>query len=326
MHSQHGGQLRHAAQRYNIPLENWIDLSTGINPNGFPIPDIPPACWQRLPEENDDLLISAKTYYQSDSLLAIAGSQAAIQTLPLLYPHTNVGVLSTSYYEHESCWQQAGHTLIQLSPDTIDQHLKQLSILIIVNPNNPTGHLFSKQQLLDWHKTLQTQQGTLIVDEAFIETTPENSLSPLSPRKGLIILRSIGKFFGLAGARCGFIFAEEKLLAQLSIILGRWPLSHPSRYIVSTALKETRWQQHTQINLRQQSQQLQRLLEKKYTHIDGHHALFQWIKTPDAEKIHQQLAQQGIFTRLFKDPSSLRFGLPKNNRECLQLGDVLSKI
>ena len=326
MHSQHGGQLRHAVKHYNIPLENWIDLSTGINPNGYPIPDIPAVCWQRLPEDNDDLLASAKAYYQSDSLLAIAGSQAAIQALPSLYSCAHIGVLSTSYYEHEACWKQAGHKIIRLTPETINQALNTLNILIIVNPNNPTGQLFPKQQLLDWHQELQAQQGMLIVDEAFMDTTPENSLSPLSPQKGLIILRSVGKFFGLAGARCGFIFAEKKLLKQLEVLLGRWPLAHPSRYLVTIALKDKHWQQQTQITLRRQSKQLHELLETQGWHIEGNHALFQWIQTPHAEEIHHALAQKGIFTRLFKSPESLRFGLPKNNAECLQLKQALSQI
>ncbi|MCK5871410.1 MAG: threonine-phosphate decarboxylase [Methylococcales bacterium] len=326
MHSQHGGQLRHAAEQYQIPLKNWVDLSTGINPNGYPIPDIPADCWQRLPEDNDGLLAAAYQYYQADSLLAIAGSQAAIQTLPYCFPRSNVGVLTPSYYEHKACWQRAGHQIIPLSPEIIDQTLSQLNILIIVNPNNPTAQLFSKQQLLDWHKTLHAKNGVLMVDEAFIETSPENSLSPCAPRKGLIILRSIGKFFGLAGVRCGFILAEPRFLQQLELRLGIWSISHPSRYIVTQALNDFVWQQQTLLSLPQQSHALQQLLEKQNVKVTGNHALFQWIKTDRAKKIHHQLAQHGIFTRLFDQPQSLRFGLPKNKAQSLQLAFALSKI
>ncbi len=324
MHSTHGGQLRHAAEHYQIPLKNWIDLSTGINPNGYPVKDIPAHCWQRLPEENDGLLAAAKSYYQSDTLLAIAGSQAVIQILPQYFPRSNVGILTPSYYEHKACWQRAGHEIIPLSPETIDEKISQLKVLIIVNPNNPTGHLFSKQQLLDWHKILQAQNGVLIVDEAFMDTTPNHSLCPYSPRKGLIILRSIGKFFGLAGVRCGFVFAERLFLNTLEKALGIWTISHPSRYIVTQALNDFMWQQNTITVLKQQSNVLQKLLEKKALKVTGSHALYQWIETDIAEKIHYKLAQQGVFTRLFDQPQSLRCGLPKNEGQSLQLSLALS--
>ncbi|MCK4493250.1 MAG: threonine-phosphate decarboxylase [Methylococcales bacterium] len=326
MHSTHGGQLRHAAEHHQIPLKNWVDLSTGINPNGYPIGDIPTDCWQRLPEDNDGLLAAAYEYYQADSLFAIAGSQAAIQTLPSCFPRSNVGILTPSYYEHKACWQRAGHNIIPLSPESIDEKLSQVKVLIIVNPNNPTGHLFSKQQLLDWHKALHAKNGVLIIDEAFIDNTPENSLGSLSPRKGLIILRSVGKFFGLAGVRCGFILAEPHFLQQLELRLGIWSISHPSRYIVTQALKDFSWQQHTLKALTQHSQRLQQLLEKQGLKVTGSHALFQWIKTDSAQKIHHELAQQGIFTRLFDQPQSLRFGLPKNKAQRLQLALAFSKI
>ncbi|MCK5897965.1 MAG: threonine-phosphate decarboxylase [Methylococcales bacterium] len=326
MDSTHGGQLRHAAEHYQIPLKNWIDLSTGINPNGYPVSDIPADCWQRLPEDNDDLLIAAQQYYQADSLLAIAGTQAAIQSLPQYFPCSKVGILSPSYYEHKACWQRAGHEIIPLSPHTIEEHLRQLKVLIIVNPNNPTGHVFSKQQLLDWHKILQAQNGVLIVDEAFIDTDPKQSLTTYSPRKGLIILRSIGKFFGLAGVRCGFVVAESNFLKQLESTLGIWSISHPSRYITTQALKNFTWQQQTRAALKQQSRSLQQLLKKQGLMVTGRHVLFQWIKTHRAAEIHHKLAQQGIFTRLFDEPQSLRFGLPKNSDQSLQLALALSKI
>lgn len=323
---EHGGQLRQAAELYNIPLKNWVDLSTGINPNGWSVPQIPSTCWQRLPENNDGLLKAAQDYYQCENLLAVAGSQAAIQALPFLYPRAKVGVLHPAYAEHEACWQQAGHKIIQLTPETIEQSLNQLQVLIIVNPNNPTGHIFSQQQLLDWHKVLQANNGLLIVDEAFMDTKPSQSLSSLSPRQGLIILRSIGKFFGLAGIRCGFVIAEAKLLKVLEQKLGVWALSHVTRHVAKGALMDKKWQQQTLVSLPQQAQRLQKLLNLYDLQISGNHELFLWIKTANAEILHQQLAQQGILTRLFKQPQSLRFGLAKNEKEWQKLAAVLNSI
>lgn len=322
---EHGGQLRYAAKYYKIPLENWIDLSTGINPNGFHIPEIPDKCWQRLPEDDDDLLTAAQHYYQCENLLAIAGSQAVIQSLPLLYPRSKVGILPPTYAEHAACWQQAGHQIIKLTAKTVDAHLANIQVLVIVNPNNPTGDLFSQQQLLDWHKILQANKGVLIIDEAFMDTTPNKSLTSISPQPGLIILRSIGKFFGLAGIRCGFVVADIKLLKLLQQQLGMWPLSHPSRYVARHALMDTTWQQQTLKILPQQAQRLQQLLHSHGLLVSGSHPLFQWVKTPKAKILHQQLARQGILTRLFIQPESLRFGLAKNEQEWQKLATNLKR-
>lgn len=323
---KHGGRLREAAEHYQIPLSDWIDLSTGINPTGYPIPDIPAALWQRLPEDQDGLIATARCYYQSDSLVAVAGSQAAIQSLPLLRPQGKVGFIQPSYAEHAHAWKKAGHHIISLEPDTINQHIKQLNVLVLVNPNNPSAHVFTHEQCLSWLTQLNTHNGWLIIDEAFIDATPELSLSHLAPLKGLIILRSIGKFFGLAGIRSGFVLAEQTLLNKLAEHLGPWTVSNPSRFITQQALQDSSWQQTTRKNISIQSQRLRQLLQQYHLPVTGSNALFQWVKIPQAELIHQQLAQQAVFTRLFTHPSSIRFGLPANELEWTQLKTALQKL
>jgi len=320
---KHGGRLREAAQTYSIPLANWIDLSTGINPHGYPIPAIPAAAWQRLPEEQDGLMAAAQAYYQSENILAVAGSQAAIQTLPLLRPKGMIGILAPSYAEHAHAWQKAGHELRTIDVEKIDTLIHQLDTLILVNPNNPTGQTFSPEQCLHWLEILNKKQGWLIIDEAFIDATPELSLSTFSPRKGLIILRSIGKFFGLAGIRSGFVLAEQPILDTLNEHLGPWTLSNPSRLVTAEALKNQAWQTQTRTQLQQQSQRLQQLLSEHQLPPTGSNALFQWVKTEQAKQLHQQLAQQAVFTRLFNQPNSLRFGLPENENAWQQLTQAL---
>ena len=73
--------------------------------------------------------------------------------------------------------------------------------MVLVQPNNPTGALFARSRLLDWHARLARRGGWLVVDEAFIDPTPDASLAPMAGADGLVVLRSLGKFFGLAGAR-----------------------------------------------------------------------------------------------------------------------------
>lgn len=323
---EHGGHLIDAAEKYHIPRDQWIDLSTGINPNGWRIPAIPAECWQRLPESTDELLDAARQYYQCQSVLPVAGSQAAIQTLPLLRKKSKVGVLHPAYAEHAHSWKKAGHDVIELSVDTIEPQLPLLDILILINPNNPTGQCFNKQQLLNWHTQLTRHGGCLIIDEAFIDSTPEHSLSSHPVTDGLIILRSIGKFFGLAGIRCGFVIAPETLLTELNEHLGPWTISHPSRYIAARALLDDQWQIKTRPELNIQSTRLALLLSKQGLKPTGGSDLFQWVITPAAQTIYQQLATQGILSRFFNEPASLRFGLPKDERQWERIEYALNNL
>ena len=320
---KHGGRLLEAAQHYQIPLSQWLDLSTGINPNGYPIPAIPDLNWQRLPEEQDGLITAAQQYYHCQSLLAVAGSQAAIQSLPLLRDKGKTGIITPSYAEHAYAWERAGHNIISMQPSQIDQYIDQLDTLILVNPNNPTGQTYTQQQCIRWLENLNQRQGWLIIDEAFIDNTPELSLSRLTPLPGLIILRSVGKFFGLAGLRAGFVLAETAILNPLHELLGPWTLSTPSRFVCTHALQNTVWQEEACQKLRQQSQRLGDLLRQYQLSPTGSTQLFQWVQSAHAAQLHQLLAKQAIFTRLFNQPSSLRFGLPANEPEWQRLESAL---
>ena len=320
---KHGGRLLEAAQQYQISISEWLDLSTGINPNGYPIPPIPDLIWQRLPEDQDRLITAAQEYYQCQSLIAVAGSQAAIQSLPLLRTRGTTGIVTPSYAEHTYAWKKAGHKIVQMSANEIDQHISHLDALILVNPNNPTACTFTQKQCLNWLENLNQRQGWLIIDEAFIDCTPELSLSQLQPVKGLIILRSIGKFFGLAGLRAGFVLAEPTILNNLNELLGPWTLSNPGRYVCTHALQDTRWHNQMHQQLLQQSRRLQLLLTNYQLKPAGSTQLFQWVQTEHAAQIHQQLAKQAVFTRLFSEPASLRFGLPANEPEWHHLESAL---
>ena len=320
---KHGGRLLEAAKQYQIPVAEWLDLSTGINPNGYPIPDIPNSIWQRLPEDQDELISAAEYYYQSSSVLAVAGSQAAIQSLPLLRASGTTGIITPSYAEHAYAWEKAGHKIISMPASGVDQYIHLLDTLILVNPNNPSAETFSQDQCLSWLEALNKKQGWLIIDEAFIDATPELSLSNLSPSKGLIILRSVGKFFGLAGLRTGFVLAEHSILNSLNELLGPWALSNPSRFVSTRALQDTEWQKETRQNLQLQGQCLNRLLKQYQLKPTGSNHLFQWVQTDQAIYIHELLAIQAVFTRLFKHPASLRFGLPANEAAWQHLESAL---
>ena len=320
---EHGGRVRAAAQRYGIPEHDWLDLSTGINPNGWRVPAVPQEIWQCLPQD-DELIAAAQSYYGSAALLPVAGSQAAIQALPRLRAPCKVAVVTPSYAEHAHAWQQHGHQVVPMSAAEIMHVDDDVQVVLIVNPNNPSGKLFTRDELLRLHERVAARGGWLVVDEAFMDATPEHSLASVCPRAGLIVLRSVGKFFGLAGARVGFVLAEQKLLNTLAALLGPWPLAAPSRYVTTLALRDRAWQQTTRHALLQAAQRLADLLAQHGLTPDGGCTLFQWVCCDAAANVHEQLAQRGILTRLYKQPHSLRFGLPRDEAQWVRLAEALS--
>ena len=320
---EHGGKLLAAAARYGIEQDNWLDLSTGINPAGWPVPVIPAAVWQRLPESEDGLLEAAAAYYGCTSVLPVAGSQAAIQALPRLRAACRVGVPHPAYAEHAHAWRAAGHAVVAWDAG---HNIDTLDVLVLVHPNNPGGQTYSRAELLDWHAHLAARGGWLVVDEAFIDATSHESLADVCPRPGLIILRSLGKFFGLAGARVGFVLAEPTLLAALNKLLGPWAVSAPSRWVARAALADTAWQQAARAALPAAGARLATLLGDYGLAPSGGTALFQWVRTPDAADWHERLARQGILTRLFSDPPSLRFGLPHHESDWTRLTAALKSV
>lgn len=324
---EHGGRVHRAAREYGIPLEQWLDLSTGISPFGWPVPAIPASAWQRLPEDDDGLIDTARAYYQAPHVLPLAGSQAAIQALPLLRAPCRVGIIAPGYVEHAHVWQRAGHAVERHPADVLLANSQKWDVLVLIHPNNPGGERFDVDALLSVHAELAARGGWLVVDEAFMDVTPADSLCAHADRDGLIVLRSVGKFFGLAGARAGFVCAQAGLLQALREKLGPWTLSGPTRYVLQRALGDHAWQVQARVRLIATSEKLAALLARHGLHPTAGCALFQWCRHDAASTLHRALAETGILTRLFDDVPSLRFGLPPDeaafHRFDLSLAEVL---
>lgn len=322
----HGGRLKAAAIHSSIPLEQWLDLSTGINTNGWPAKNLPASVWIRLPEDDDGLDAVASRYYGADYLLPVAGSQAAIQALPHLRAFSRVSVLHPGYAEHVHAWRRNHHAVSVVTPEQIDEALPNTDVLILIHPNNPTGAVFSVAKLLSWHAQLTERDGWLIVDEAFMDATPEFSLSAHASKPGLIVLRSLGKFFGLAGARIGFVCAQLELLKQLHHLLGPWTVNTPGRWVAIQALQDVAWQEKTRSGLLLACNRLHAMLTKQHLPPAGGCAFFQWVVTRHANDLYAALASQGILVRYINDPPSLRFGLPAQEPDWQRLEQALTRI
>jgi cobalamin biosynthetic protein CobC len=320
---EHGGNLRDAALRFG--RDDWIDLSTGINPHWYPAPALPDSAWHRLPEADPELAAAAAAYYGAPLMLPVAGTQAAIQALPRLRKPSRVTVSAPSYAEHAHHWSDHGHTLTQTPYAELDAAAAHSDVMVVINPNNPTGAVVPAAQLLQWADQLAARGGWLVVDEAFGDTDQHNSIAAHSGRPGLIVLRSIGKFFGLAGIRLGFVAAHAELLRGLADLLGPWTISGPAQHIALAALRDDAWQADTLRRLQASGARLQALLSAHGIQSSGT-PLFQWWPEPRAEEFWRHMAECGIWIRLFKHAArGVRLGLPPDEAGWLRLQTALTE-
>ncbi|AOJ10977.1 threonine-phosphate decarboxylase CobD [Burkholderia mayonis] len=324
----HGGNLHEAALRYGIPRDAWLDLSTGINPQGYPVPPVPADAWRRLPEDDGVLAEHAARYYGAPSaahVLPVAGSQAAIRALPALFERGTVGVAPLAYSEYAPAFARHGHAIASLDYDS-DALPASLTYAIVANPNNPTAERVDRARLLRWHAQLAARGGALVVDEAFADADApaSTSLAAETNRDGLVVLRSVGKFFGLAGVRAGFALAEPALLKRLRDALGAWTVSGPARHAVLAAFADEAWQQATRERLAHDGARVAALLRAN-GFVTRATPLFGWTADPRAHALHEALAARGIWTRYFAHAPSVRIGLPAHEEEWRRLEHALAE-
>ena len=323
----HGGRLDRASAAFGEPPDGWLDLSTGINPFAYDALTIEPGVIRRLPHDGDlgGLLLAAKSAYGLNLATAMAaapGTQAIIQILPHLRKPSTVAVLGPTYEEHVACWRHAGHSVSEVGslPDAL-----AADVVVAVNPNNPDGRLLPASALAEAADKLSRGGGLLVVDEAFADVAPDVSTAPLLPLPGLVVLRSLGKFFGLAGLRLGFAAGEPEIISALRERLGPWAVSGPAIVIGTRALSDRRWQEDMRQTLGEARRRLDLLLAGKNLTVIGGTDLFRLVEADDAGRIYEHLARNGILTRYFPSHHRwLRIGLPGGDRNRARLAEALN--
>jgi len=318
----HGGNLDAAIARFGGLAGDWIDLSTGINPRPYPIPDIPASAWAALPTEADMAGLSdvaARAYGAECVIAPVGGAQAAIQLIPALMPPGQARVLGPTYNEHAACLRTGGWDVREVT--RVDD-LAGADLAVVVNPNNPDGQRHMPDAVL----ALADRAGLLVVDESFTDTTPELSVVPhlTGDRERTIALRSFGKFFGLAGLRLGFALGGDRQIARLNEMAGPWPVSGPAITIGRAALSDLEWQERTRARLETDAARLDILADAAGWERVGGTTLFRLYETGDAAAAQARLARAQIWSRKFPYAGGwLRLGLPGTEDEWTRLEAAL---
>jgi cobalamin biosynthetic protein CobC len=314
----HGGDLDSAERRWGRPEQGWLDLSTGINPWAYPVPEIPSRAWTRLPgrAEEQALLDAARAYWRvpdGAAILAAPGSQPLIQLIPRLFSPTSVAVVSPTYGEHPKAWEAAGH---RVAPVATPQDGAGATVLVVVNPNNPDGRAWAPQDL-------PLSGELIVVDEAFGDTAPHLSLVP-TLRPGMVVLKSFGKFHGLAGARLGFAIGAPDLISQLAERLGPWAVPGPSLAVGTQALADRSWADAMRPRLTEAAQRLDAVLAAHGLGVAGGTTLFRLVRHAHAAAVYERLGRAGILVRAFRyRPDWLRIGLPADAAQLARLDAAL---
>jgi cobalamin biosynthesis protein CobC len=316
----HGGNLEVAIARFGGRAEDWIDLSTGINRRPFPVGEVPAHRWHTLPSRADlaSLHEAARRVYATKApVAALGGAQAAIQLLPYLSRPGRARILGPTYNEYAPTLAATGWQ-VEKTGDL--DALAGSHLAVVVNPNNPDGRRHDPRALL----ALASRVGRLVVDESFVDAVPGLSLAPEAGREGLLILRSFGKFYGLAGLRLGFALGSEADIAALSAMAGPWPISGAAIEVGQRALRDRDWAAETTARLAHASLRLDDLALDAGWRLVGGTPLFRLYETGHAVRAQARLAGARIWSRVFFGQAGwLRLGMPGDETEWARLAAAL---
>ncbi|MFK3778775.1 threonine-phosphate decarboxylase CobD [Agrobacterium sp. NPDC089420] len=327
---RHGGNLGKARLVFPEAPEPWIDLSTGINPHSYPHSPVPASAFARLPEPGaaDELKRLAADHFGAPSAGHVALSPGTQMLMPLLAQIAiqrgaqNGAVLSPAYAEHARTARMAGLAVAEV--ENFDG-LSACGYAVVVNPNNPDGRITDREALLTLARTIGRKGGLVVVDEAFIETGAAESLADAISGDALVVLRSFGKFYGMAGVRLGFAITNPDIAVELEARLGPWAVSGPALHIATEALADREWQSSMRLRLAEDAKRMNDLLEKAGLTMAGGTSLFTLVRDGRAKALFGHLGRHGILTRIFDErPNDTRFGLPGHEEEWQRLEKALS--
>lgn len=322
----HGGRLDAARRLHPRAPQPWIDLSTGVNPRPYPLPPISPEAWARLPDDDAFAALerAARAAYRAPdqaALVAGAGAQAFIQLLPRVFRARRVGVLGFTYAEHAACWARSGATVV--AADSLDQ-LAAFDVAVIVNPNNPDGRLLTPRALAPLAQEMTRKGGLLVLDESFMDFTPAQSAASLAAMEGVVVLRSFGKAYGLAGVRLGFALCAPARAATLRAAVGPWAVSGPALAIGARALADAGWRHAAAAACASEAARLDAVLERAGFEPMGGVSLYRLVRHARAGDWLARLCENGVLARAFPErPDWLRFGLPGDELAWRRLAGAL---
>jgi cobalamin biosynthesis protein CobC len=333
--AHHGGRLGAARAAYSQAPQPWIDLSTGINPKSYPAPRARGVTLNRLPDTGElsqleSVAAAAFGVGDPQRVVATGGTEPALRLLPYVLRQKAAVIAGPTYASHADGWEKAGVQSCVVPDSELEGSIADETALIMVNPNNPDGRLVGRDRLRQLHDLVASRGGVLVVDEAFAELTPQASVADIagtSVAEHLVVLRSFGKFYGLAGLRLGFVIGSPVFSARVRGVIGDWPVSVDALAAGLAAYGDRQWTERMRAQLAATARRLDGLLNRYGFEVVGGTSLYRLVRAADALARFERLAAGGILTRPFQhDATLLRFGLPGTPEAWRRLEEALATL
>ncbi len=255
---EHGGNIFEFAGRQRCRVEEVTDFSASINPLG---PS--PLALQALQENLSSLVhypdracrpvreaLARRYGLEIDQIWVGNGSTELIHLIPRALKLQRLLIPVPSFSEYEIAAQLAGCRIdffqlqeennFQLRPAELIQALTpETEALFLCNPNNPTGQLLPKSDLLRIVQVACEKGIKVILDEAFIDYAEEASLIGETKRyPNLIVLRSFTKFYAMPALRVGYLVSHAAILPQVEKIQAPWSVNHLAQVAATASLDD----------------------------------------------------------------------------------------
>ena len=317
--TEHGGDIYSAAEALKkIPANRIIDFSASINPLGPSkkvkaeirkslkylgrYPD--PAC-RRLSKRIGRI-------YNIDpaNIICGNGSNELIHLMVAALKPSKVLVTAPSFSEYSRAAKIAGaginklyleeKNMFRIDPERFALSMQGCDMAFLGNPNNPTGHVLSKDKVLFIADQAASAGCLLVVDEAFIDFCPKESvieINTLYSNNNLVVLRSLTKFHALAGLRIGFGVFPQSLTTVLKETKDPWSVNYLAQRAAYVALGDKVFVKETAKWLKQEKTLLESEFSKLGFTVLPSEANFIFIQHPKAQQIRNRLYKRGILLR-----------------------------
>ena len=328
---EHGGDLGAARRLFPDAPEPFIDLSTGINPHPYPMPQLPPDLFARLPDPAalDRLAAVAAQAYGAPSaahVVAAPGTQILLPLVAALVPPGRAAVLGPTYAEHARVAALVGHDVTEVADIA---HLKGTDLAIVVNPNNPDGRIVRKAALLALAERCagggRPAGGRRGLHGCRARRHEPRRRCRARQHRGAAVVRKVLR----ARRACGSASRSPApaIAARLRAGLGPWAVAGPAIAIGAAALPDLAWAATTRVRLAQAARRLDQVLTGAGLEVAGGTSLFRLVRTKAAAELFHHLGRAGILVRRFADQATwLRFGLPASEPDWQRLAAALAAV
>jgi threonine-phosphate decarboxylase len=259
MHAAHGGRVYEAALRLGISPEEMIDFSSNINPLGLPPGvlaaienSLSPLSLRAYPDDRVFISAMADKHNVTPGEIIIGNGSAALMfaVLRAILPK-RVLLLEPAFGEYfRACVAVKAEVTRWLLKEDIGfmpdfagliraLEGREFELIILNSPHNPTGTLYARDQLLTLIDVAEANNVSVLLDEAFIDYSPQASLLASAPRKSrFVVLRSLTKFYAIPGLRIGYAVCDAGLAAAAREQIEAWPISTVALEAGRAALNE----------------------------------------------------------------------------------------